>query len=78
MKIALMAAASTSETSVNFYQTKQHKNPEQRCLHNRRRENPKSGLLKRLKNIRHPKQVLDYQPVGRRGHGRFLKGLKPA
>jgi hypothetical protein len=35
-------AASTSETSINFYQTTRRKNPEDNHLHTRRRENPKS------------------------------------
>jgi hypothetical protein len=39
---AMMEAASTSETSVNFYQTTQRCNPEDSHLHTRRRENPKS------------------------------------
>jgi hypothetical protein len=38
-------AASTSETSVNFYQTIQHINPEDSHLHTRRRENLKSPVL---------------------------------
>jgi hypothetical protein len=43
--IALMiAAASTSETSVNFYRTTRHYNPEDSHLHTRRRENLKSYL----------------------------------
>jgi hypothetical protein len=37
-----MEAASTSETSVNFYQTTQRNNPEDSHLHTRRRENLKS------------------------------------
>jgi hypothetical protein len=36
-----MEAASTSETSVNFYQTTWRYNPEDSHLHTRRRENPK-------------------------------------
>jgi hypothetical protein len=39
-----MEAASTSETSVNFYQTTQRYNPEDSHLHTRRRENLKSYL----------------------------------
>jgi hypothetical protein len=38
----MMKAASTSETSVNFYQTLRRNNPEDSNLHNRRRENLKS------------------------------------
>jgi hypothetical protein len=37
----MMKAASTSETSVSFYQTTWRKNPEDSHLHNRRRENLK-------------------------------------
>jgi hypothetical protein len=36
-----MEAASTSETSVNFYQSTLHYNPEDSHLHTRRRENLK-------------------------------------
>jgi hypothetical protein len=38
----LMEAVSTSETSVNFYQTTQPNNPEDSHLHTRHRENIKS------------------------------------
>jgi hypothetical protein len=38
----MMEAESTSETSVNLYQTTRRKNAEDSCLHSRRRENPKS------------------------------------
>jgi hypothetical protein len=38
----MMEAASTSETSVNFYQTTRHSNSEDSHLHTRRRENLKS------------------------------------
>jgi hypothetical protein len=38
----MMEAARTSETSVNFYQTARRNNPEDSCLHTRRRENLKS------------------------------------
>jgi hypothetical protein len=37
-----MEAASTSETSVNFYQTTRRNNPEDSYLYTRRRENLKS------------------------------------
>jgi hypothetical protein len=37
-----MKAASTSETSVNFYQTTRRNNPEDSHHHTRRRENLKS------------------------------------
>jgi hypothetical protein len=40
----MMEAASTSETSVNFYQTTWRNNPEDSHLHTRRRENLKSPL----------------------------------
>jgi hypothetical protein len=40
--IALMEAASTSETSVNFYQTIRRFNPEDGHLHTRCHENFKS------------------------------------
>jgi hypothetical protein len=38
----MMEAASTSETSVNFYQTTLRNNPDDSHLHNRRRDNLKS------------------------------------
>jgi hypothetical protein len=38
----IMEAESTSETSVNFYQTTQSNNPEDSHFHTRRRENLKS------------------------------------
>jgi hypothetical protein len=41
----MKAAASTSETSVNFYQTTQRNNPEISHLHIRRRENLKYSSL---------------------------------
>jgi hypothetical protein len=39
-----MEAASTSDTSVNFYKTERRNIPEDSNLHNRRRENLKSHL----------------------------------
>jgi hypothetical protein len=42
----MMEAASTCETSVNFYQTTRRHNPEDTHLHSRRRENPKSYWVK--------------------------------
>jgi hypothetical protein len=39
---AIMEAASTSKTSVNFYQTTRRNNPEDNYPHTRRRENLKS------------------------------------
>jgi hypothetical protein len=41
----MMEAASTSETSVNFYQTTQRYNPEGSHFHTRRRENLKFHLV---------------------------------
>jgi hypothetical protein len=41
----MMEAASTSETSVNFYQTTWRNNPEHSHLHFRRRENLKFHIL---------------------------------
>jgi hypothetical protein len=41
----LIEAASTSETSVNLYQTTQRNIPEDSRLHTRRRENLKSHLF---------------------------------
>jgi hypothetical protein len=43
-----MEAASTSEASVNFYQTTRRNNPEDNHLHTRRRENLKSHNNKLL------------------------------
>jgi hypothetical protein len=44
----MMGATSTSEMSVNFYQTTRRNNPEDSHLHTRRRENPKSHLKELL------------------------------
>jgi hypothetical protein len=44
--ILMMEAASTSETSVNFYQTTRRNNPEDSHFHTRRRENLKSHKSK--------------------------------
>jgi hypothetical protein len=41
----MMAAASTSETSVYFYQTARRNNLEESHLHTRRRENLKSHKI---------------------------------
>jgi hypothetical protein len=41
---AMMEAANTSETSVNFYQTTECNNPEDSHLHTRRHENLKSDI----------------------------------
>jgi hypothetical protein len=41
----MMEAASTSETSVNVYQTTRRKSPEDTYLHTRRRENLTSQLV---------------------------------
>jgi hypothetical protein len=43
-------AASTSETTVNFYVTTWRSNPGDRNLHTRRRENLKSQLIEEPKN----------------------------
>jgi hypothetical protein len=43
--VLMMEAASTSETSVNFYQTIRRNNPEDSYLHICRRENLKSQNL---------------------------------
>jgi hypothetical protein len=40
-----MEAASTPETSINFYQTTRRNNPEDSHLHTCRRENLKSGEM---------------------------------
>jgi hypothetical protein len=42
MSALMMEAASTSETLVNFYQTRQHNNPEDSHLHTHHCENIKS------------------------------------
>jgi hypothetical protein len=44
----MMEAASTSETSANFYQTVRRNNPEDSHLHTRRRKNPKSQIFSRI------------------------------
>jgi hypothetical protein len=44
----MLEAASTPETSVNFYQTTRRNNPEDSHLHARRRENLKSYLVHML------------------------------
>jgi hypothetical protein len=41
----MMKAASTSETSENFYQTTRRNNPENSLLHTRHHENPKSHMI---------------------------------
>jgi hypothetical protein len=41
----MMEAASSSETSAHFYQTRRRNNPEDSHLHTRRRENLKSHLM---------------------------------
>jgi hypothetical protein len=45
IKAMMTEAASTSETSINFYQTTRRYNPEDSHLHTRRRENLKSYKL---------------------------------
>jgi hypothetical protein len=49
--VLMMEAASTFETSVNFYQTTRRNNPEDSHLHTRHRENLKShsGYLSELR-----------------------------
>jgi hypothetical protein len=46
----MMEAASTSETSVNFYQMTRHNNQEVSHLHTHRHENLKSQIRKCLHN----------------------------
>jgi hypothetical protein len=43
--VPMMEAASTSETSANFYQTTRRNKPEDSHLHTHRRENPTSNLI---------------------------------
>jgi hypothetical protein len=50
----MMEAASTSETSVNFYQTTRRNIPEDSHLQNRRRENLKSHLEELLRLVKWP------------------------
>jgi hypothetical protein len=50
----MMEAAGTSETSVNFYQTKQRNIPEDSYLHTRRRENLKSPQVYAIQMQRMP------------------------
>jgi hypothetical protein len=45
----MMEAVSTSETSVNFYQTIQRNIPEDNHLHTRRRENLRSHTFKHFR-----------------------------
>jgi hypothetical protein len=45
----MIEAVSTSETSVNFYQTTRRNNPEDNHIHARRRENLKSHYLINLR-----------------------------
>jgi hypothetical protein len=47
----MMEAVSTSETSVNFYQTARRNIPEDSHLHTRRRENLKSHQLRRYQTM---------------------------
>jgi hypothetical protein len=55
---AMMEAASTSETSVNFYQTTWCKKPEDSHLHTRHRENLKSHQEAML-SFRYGPEILD-------------------
>jgi hypothetical protein len=63
----MMESSSTSETSVNFYQTTRRDNPEDSHLHTRRRENLKShqhSLPSRKAKIHHcVKNVPLFAPV---------------
>jgi hypothetical protein len=52
-----MEAASTSETSVNFYQTTRHNNPEDNHLHTRRSENLKPHFFSTAKIILKGKMI---------------------
>jgi hypothetical protein len=47
----MMAAASTSGTWVNFYQTTRRNNPEESHLHTRHRENLKSHEVRTLLEV---------------------------
>jgi hypothetical protein len=51
----MMEAVSTSEPSVNFYQTARHNNPGDSHLHTRRRENLKSHKLYTNQEIKYHK-----------------------
>jgi hypothetical protein len=42
----MMVAVSTSETSIDFFETARRNNPEDNCLHTRRREDLKSRFMK--------------------------------
>jgi hypothetical protein len=53
----MMETASTSETSVNFYQTTRRNNPEASHFHTRRRENLKSHLEKTDKELENKTKV---------------------
>jgi hypothetical protein len=55
----MMEAASTSETSANFYQTTRRNNPHDSHLHTRRRENLKSRL--KICHDRFLSQLLEIQ-----------------
>jgi hypothetical protein len=59
----MMETASTSETSVNFYQTTRRNNLEDSYLHTRRRENLKSkkiAVVDRLSDCRLLKDSMDF------------------
>jgi hypothetical protein len=49
--IRAIKAASTSETSVNFYQTTRRYNPEDNHIHTRRRENLTSYKYEQFKTL---------------------------
>jgi hypothetical protein len=59
----MMEAASTSETSVNFYQTTRCNTPEDSHLHTRSHEKLKSHQLQEMFEVQHARNV-------RKGHGK--------
>jgi hypothetical protein len=64
----MMEAASTSETSVNFYQATRRINPENSHLHTRRSENLKSHPVKKfLASISNPKDPLPFSKYSATG-----------
>jgi hypothetical protein len=56
-------AASTSETSINFYQTTLRNNPEDSHLHTRRRENLKSYKGRNCRNILAARYAWDWNVI---------------
>jgi hypothetical protein len=57
----IMEAASTSETSINFYQTTRRYNPEDSRLHTLRRENLKSYLIFELQFLPQENTCFHYE-----------------